>query len=71
MSPEDCEKTAFITHMGLFVWIVMPFSLCNAPAIFMTLMQQILADTLWSKCLIYLDDIIAFGGTFKEPVLNL
>lgn len=32
MSPESIEKTAFVTHSGLFEFVVMPFDLCNAPA---------------------------------------
>jgi len=31
---QDRPKTAFITHKGLFVYNVMPFGLCNAPATF-------------------------------------
>ena len=34
ISPEDRHKTTFATEMGSFQYIVMPFGLKNAPAIF-------------------------------------
>ena len=49
----------------------MPFGLCNAPATFCRLMKQVLADIVWSKCLVYLDDIMAFGSNFKRAYENL
>jgi len=71
MDPEDAEKTAFVTHRGLFQWTVMPFGLCNAPATFCRLMEMVLADIVWSQCLVYLDDILAFGKDFATAELNL
>ena len=34
LMPEDCEKTAFVTHYGLFEYMVLPLGLCNAPSMF-------------------------------------
>ena len=42
MDPATREKSAFTTHCGLFEFNRMPFGMCNAPATFQRLMQQIL-----------------------------
>ena len=49
----------------------MPFGLCNAPATFERLMEQILNGLNWRTCLVYLDDIIVTGKTFDEHLDNL
>ena len=71
MKEEDMEKTAFSSHLGLFQYNVLPFGLCNAPATFEAMMESMLSDLLWKKCLVYLDDVIVFGKTFKECLGNL
>ena len=71
LSPEARCKTAFATHSGLFQFRVMPFGLCNAPATFERLMDQVLQGLRWSRCLVYLDDIISFGTTFGNALDNL
>ena len=68
---DDVEKTAFITHVGLYEWVVMPFGLCNAPATFCRLMETVLSDIMYRRCLVYLDDIIAFGKDFWCTLENL
>ena len=71
LSPEARCKTAFATHSGLFQFKVMPFGLCNAPATFERLMDRVLQGLRWSRCLVYLDDIISFGTTFGDSLDNL
>ena len=71
LSPEARCKTAFATHSGLFQFKVMPFGLCNTPATFERLMDRVLQGLRWSRCLVYLDDIISFGTTFGDSLDNL
>ena len=71
VAEKDREKTAFITQEGLFEFTKMPFGLCNAPATFQRLMDLILAGLQWKNCLVYLDDILIIGKTFKEHNDNL
>ena len=71
LSQEARVKTAFATHSGLFQFRVMPFGLCNAPATFKRLMDRVLQGLRWSRCLVYLDDIISFGSTFDGALANL
>ena len=67
----DIDKTAFCTTEGLFEFKVMPFGLSNSPVTFQRLMDAVLAGLQWSNCLVYLDDIIIPGRTFKEHLKNL
>ncbi len=72
LHPDAKEKTAFTTrNMGLFQWEVMPFGLCNAPATFCRLMEMVMGDICWSRCLVYLDDLLSWGRDFREAEENL
>ena len=68
---NDRPKTAFCTTEGLFQFRVMPLGLCNAPATFQRLMDLVLSGLQWSRCLVYLDDIIVLGRSFEEHLANL
>ena len=71
MSPDAKRKAAFVTNEGLFQFRVMPFGLCNAPATFERLMDRVLYGMRWSRCLVYLNDVISFGGTVTEALTRL
>ena len=71
MSPDAQKKAAFVTNEGLFQFRVMPFGLCNAPATFERLMDRVLCGMRWSRCLVYLDDVISFGKSVPEAIGRL
>lgn len=66
MSSDSRKKTAFITPDGLFECKRLPFGLCNAPATFQRMMDQVLSGLKWTMCLVYLDDLVIYGSTFEE-----
>lgn len=71
MDPQDREKTAFTTPLGLFEFDRMPFGLCNAPATFQRLMQRCLGGQLTESLLVYLDDIIVYSNDFSSHLQHL
>ena len=69
------EKTAFITHQGLYEFNTMPFGLKNAPAVFQRLMQRVLMglnlDNGPDFVSVYIDDVLVFSRTFEEHLKHL
>ena len=68
MEPKDRYKTAFLTHRGLYVYNVMPFGLCNAPATFQRLMEKVLGPLVGHGVLVYLDDVLLYAEEPNELV---
>ncbi len=71
LEEEAKEKTAFITHSGLYQFRILPFGLCNAPSTFQRLMEFILTGVQWKNCLVYIDDIIIYSSTFEGHLNDL
>ena len=71
MAEESKAKTSFITYMGLFQFLVLPFGLSNAPATFQRYLQKTLQDILWKCCLCYIDDIIIYSENVEQHLEHI
>ena len=71
MDEKDGEKTAFVTKWGTYEFNVMPFGLCNTPAMFQRLMNKVLRDCIGKFVVVYLDDVTVYSTTFEEHTQHL
>lgn len=69
LNPNDREKTSFaVPGIGTYMFKVMCFGLKNAPSSFSRLMEVVLRQIQYDKCLVYLDDIIVLGENFEAAL---
>jgi hypothetical protein len=68
---NDIHKTAFQTFDGLMEWVAMPLGLCNAPATFQRMMNDILRDLLHKFVTVYLDDVCIYSRTLEEHLEHM
>jgi len=62
----DEYKTAFRTKYGHYEYLVMPFGLKNAPAVFQSFINSVLRLFLEKSVILYLDDILIYSDTLEE-----
>jgi transposase InsO family protein len=61
----DEWKAAFVCHKGSFEPLVMYFGMCNSPATFQEMMNELFSD-MDNVVIIYLDDLMIFTKTDSE-----
>ena len=54
---EDVEKTVFWTRYGHYKFVMIPFGLTNAPAVFMDLMNRVCKPMLDRSVIVFIDYI--------------
>ena len=75
VADDSIEKTAFISHGGLYEFRVMPFGLTNAPGVFQRLMQQVLQGLNPtdgpSFVSVYIDDVLIFSRSLEDHLRHI
>ena len=70
LQDSDVPKTAFCTPNGLYEFLVLPFGLTNAPAVFQNAMDSIFRDFSAFVC-VYMDDLLIFSKCHAEHMEHL
>ncbi|GKC79110.1 putative reverse transcriptase domain-containing protein [Tanacetum coccineum] len=68
---DDIPKTVFRTRYGYFEFMVIPFGLTNAQAVFMDLMNRVCRPYLDKFVIVFIDDILIYSTTQEEHVEHL
>jgi len=68
---EDVEKTAFRSRYGHYEYVVMPFGVTNASALFMDYMNRIFRPFLDKFVVAFIDDILIYSMTHEEHAEHL
>ncbi|GKB15190.1 putative nucleotidyltransferase, ribonuclease H [Tanacetum coccineum] len=68
---EDVPKTAFWIHYGHYEFLVMPFSLTNALAVFMDLMNRVCRPLLDKSVIVFIDDILIYSRSSEDHKRHL
>jgi len=68
---DDVQKTAFKSRYRHYEYMVTPFSVTNAPAMFMDYMNKIFCQFLDKFVVVFIDDILIYYRTQEEHAKHL
>jgi hypothetical protein len=69
--PSDISKMVFSTRYGLYEFTVMSFSLTNAPASFINLMNKVFMEYLDRFVVVFIDDILIYSKNDSDHEAHL
>ena len=66
MKDNDVSKTAFCTQYGHYEFLVIPFGMTNALAIFMDLMNRVFQPYVDQFIMVFIDDILVYSKDWEN-----
>ena len=69
LNPAHKERSAFVTPQGQWQWTRMPMGLAVSPAVFQSLMNDILEPH--NNAMVYQDDCICYSNSFTDHLEHL
>ncbi|KAK3515007.1 hypothetical protein QTP70_003244 [Hemibagrus guttatus] len=67
----DEWKTAFHTISGHYEYLVMPYGLTNAPAVFQSLINKVFKDVLNKYVIAYIDNILIYSSSLTGHIQHV
>jgi len=68
---DDVQKTTFRSKYGHYEYVIMPFGVTNAPALFLNYMKKIFRPFLDKFVVIFIDDILIYSRTHEKHAKHL
>ena len=68
MNERSKHLATFVTHIGSYSFLEIPYGLVNATTTFQRLMEEVLKHLHWRICLGYVDDVIAYSKDFRSHI---
>ncbi len=71
LESSTAEKTAFVTHGGVYQFRKLPFGLRNSPSAFSMAMNHVLRNLTFDFAVIYVDDILVYSSSMEQHLEHL
>ena len=70
VNPKHVHKTTFATHLGLFEFFRMPYSLKTATQTFQRILNTVFSQFLYQWLIIYIDDRVIWSSSQQEVLVQ-